>query len=205
MDELYKLSDEALQARAIDGDPSAEELLVQRFGRLVRQSARPLFLVGGDSEDLIQEGMLGLLAAIRTYSATTEARFATYAGVCIRNRLLTAIKTASRNKHTPLNQAVSLESPQVDETRGPETRRDLEEQVLADAWAEEMQTQFVGVLSRFEHKIFVLFLQGLSYQEMAARMGKDAKSIDNAVGRIRKKLTVHLRAGDSSTARSAKG
>ncbi|MCL2843678.1 MAG: sigma-70 family RNA polymerase sigma factor [Oscillospiraceae bacterium] len=200
MDELHKLSDETLQTMATRGDSLAEEVLVQRFGRLVRQSARPLFLAGGDSEDLIQEGMLGLLAAIRTYSPAAEASFSTYAVVCIRNRLLTAIKTASRNKHTPLNQAVSLEVPQIDQRHGTEGRRDLEEQVLANAWVDEMQAQFVGVLSRFEHEILVLFLQGLSYQEMAVCTGKSTKSIDNAVGRIRKKLAAHL-----ATARSAEG
>jgi len=203
MDEQYKVSDEALQALAMDGDVRAEEALVQRFGRLVWQSARPLFLVGGDSEDLTQEGMMGLLAAIRTYSPAVGASFSTYAGVCIRNRLRTAIKTASRNKHIPLNRAISLESPQVEERRGSDVRRDLEEQVLAEAWADEMQTRFVGVLSRFEHEILVLFLQGLSYQEMAAYVGKSTKSIDNAVGRIRKKLAAHLCAGGSSTAKPA--
>ena len=192
MDELYRLSDEALQAMATDGNPLAEEVLVQRFGRLVRQSARPLFLAGGDSEDLFQEGMLGLLAAIRTYAPTAESTFATYAQVCIRNRLLTAIKTASRNKHTPLNQAVSLELPQIEERYGTEMRRDLEEQVLAAAWVDEMQLRFTGMLSQFEHEILVLFLRGLSYQEMAERTGKTTKSIDNAVGRIRKKLAAHL-------------
>jgi len=206
MDELYKMSDEALQARAMCGDALAEEVLLQRFGRLVRQSARPLFLAGGDSEDLTQEGMMGLLAAIRTFSSAAGASFSTYADTCIRNRLLAAIRTASRYKHTPLNQAVSLGAPDVDVAfRGVGVLRDLEEQVLAQAWVDEMQTRFADVLSRFEYEILDLFILGLSYQEMAIRTKKSVKSIDNAVQRIRKKLAVHLIPGESSLARSAEG
>ena len=104
-------SDEVLCGRAAAGDRVAEERLVIRYNRLVRGCARPYFLAGGDSEDLIQEGMVGLLAAIREYDPSKAASFRTYAEVCIKNRLLSVIKAAARDKHTPLNNSVSFETP----------------------------------------------------------------------------------------------
>lgn len=188
MEELYNLSDEALQAFAVQGNTRAEEILAQRFSRLVKANARPLFLAGGDSEDLTQEGMLGLLAAIRTYSPDAGASFQTYAELCIRRRLLSAIKMASRYKHGPLNHAISFESSHFDEVPRQHLLRDLEEQILSKEQADEMHRQLGGVLSGFEHDILRLFLEGLSYGEMAERTQKPVKSIDNAVQRIRKKL-----------------
>ena len=191
MEELYNLTDEALQDLAARGDTRAEEVLVQRFGRLVKTVARPLFLTGGDSEDLTQEGMMGLLSAIRTFSPDFGASFQTYAEVCIRRRLLSAIKTASRYKHSPLNHAVSFDSSQFDETIAPYLLRDMEERILSKEQTDEMHRAFGSVLSGFEHDILRLFLEGLSYQEMAQKLGKSVKSVDNAVQRIRKKLARH--------------
>ncbi|MCL2568385.1 MAG: sigma-70 family RNA polymerase sigma factor [Oscillospiraceae bacterium] len=191
MDELHSLTDEMLQYLAATGDPRAEEILVQRFGRLVKISARPLFLAGGDSEDLTQEGMLGLLAAIRTFSPEEGASFRTYAEVCIRRRLLSAIKTASRYKHGPLNHAISFDSSLFDETSQPYLLRDLEDRILSEERADEMHRQLRHVLSSFEHEMLRLFLEGLSYQEMADSAGRSVKSVDNAVQRIRKKLAQH--------------
>ena len=104
-------SDEKLCAQAANGDRRAEEILVVRYNRLVRMCARPYFLAGGDSEDLIQEGMVGLLGAIREYDPKKAASFRTYAEVCIKNRLFSAVKAAARDKHTPLNNSVSFENP----------------------------------------------------------------------------------------------
>ena len=111
------LTDEQLAQRAAGGDTQAETELVQRYGRLVRVCARPLFLAGGDSEDLIQEGMLGLLTAIRSYDPGRDAMFRTYAEICIRSRLLTAVRAAQGGKHAPLNHSVSYEPPLFDGTR----------------------------------------------------------------------------------------
>ena len=105
------LGDEELCTRAAAGDRGAEEALVLRYNRLVRMCARPYFLAGGDSEDLIQEGMVGLLTAIREYDPDKSVAFRSYAEVCIKNRLLSAIKAAARGKHTPLNNSVSFETP----------------------------------------------------------------------------------------------
>ncbi|MCL2367659.1 MAG: sigma-70 family RNA polymerase sigma factor [Oscillospiraceae bacterium] len=190
MEELYILTDEALQALAAKGDDEAEAVLIQRFGRLVKTNARPLFLAGGDSEDLTQEGMMGLLAAIRTFSPEHGASFQTYAGICIRRRLLTAVKTASRYKHLPLNHAVSFEASQLDGGVGHLSRAP-EEQLLSRELADEMRERIAHVLSGFEREILELFLEGLSYQEMAERVRKTEKSVDNAVQRIRKKLAAY--------------
>jgi len=159
---------------------------------LVKINARPLFLAGGDSEDLTQEGMLGLLAAIRTFSPEVGVSFQTYAETCIRRRLLTAVKTASRQKHAPLNYAISFESSQFDETQASHISRDLEEQILAEEQFGELCFRFSHTLSGFENKILGLFLEGLSYGEMAERVGKSVKSVDNAIQRIRKKLAGQL-------------
>jgi len=188
MEELYNLNDEALQTLAVHGNAHAEGVLAQRFSRLVKANARPLFLAGGDSEDLIQEGMLGLLSAIRTFSPDLGTSFQTYAKVCIRRRLLSAIKTASRYKHGPLNHAISFDSSYFDEPSRTHLLRDLEDQILSKEQADELHRQLGDVLSRFEYDILRLFLEGLSYGEMAERIQKSVKSIDNAVQRIRKKL-----------------
>lgn len=199
MEELDTLTDETLQALAQGGNAAAEEVLVGRFVRLVKMRARPLFLVGGDSEDLTQEGMLGLLAAIRTYNPNADVTFRAYAEICIRRRLLSAIKTATRYKHTPLNQAISLESAQFDETQLRSHSRDLEEQILTEEQTEEILCRYAPLLSGFECEILTLFLAGLSYREMAERVRKPVKSVDNAVSRIRKKLANSTNSGENSS------
>ena len=171
-------------------DAQAEEALVLQYARLVRVCTRPYFLAGGDSEDLIQEGMLGLLSAIRTFDPRRNVKLSTYAEFCIRRRVISAIRTASANKHSPLNNYISLESPQLDEsnTSSAYFLRDPEDFVIARERAVEVEKLLYGVLSRFESKALELFLEGMSYTEMAARLGKTHKSVDNAVQRIRRKL-----------------
>ena len=188
------LSDQELQACAAAGDPDAEEALAERYVRSVRICARPLFLAGGDSEDLIQEGMLGLLSAIRQYDPSANVPFKTYAELCINRRLYRAVKSAARLKHLPLNNGVPLDSilseeSQPQATSYPEAnRRITEEQVLARESEKELHSAFSQYLSGFEAKVLQLYLSGLSYAEMAAQTHKSEKSIDNAVQRIRRKL-----------------
>ena len=190
MEQFSHLADEALQTLAAEGNAEAEETLISRFSHLVRRAARPLFLIGGDSEDLTQEGMLGLLSAVRSFRPDLSTSFQTYAETCIRYRLLTAVKSAARYKHTPLNDALSLESSQFEESqaRAAALPRDMEERLLEQEGADEMWGRLGKLLSGFEHRVLELFLAGLSYQEMAAYLEKPEKSIDNAVQRIRKKL-----------------
>ena len=178
-----------LAKKAAAGDAEAEEALVSEYARLVRACARPYFLAGGDSEDMIQEGMLGLLSAVRTFNSGKGVKFATYAEFCIRRRIYSAIRSASGYKHTPLNSYISLESPQLDESNTHAIfLRDPEDFVIARESAGEVERLLYGALSRFESGVLGLYLEGMSYKEMAARMGKSSKSVDNAVQRIRRKL-----------------
>ena len=201
MIDYASLEDKELQSLASSGDREAEEALAGRYLRLVRACARPFFLAGGDSEDLIQEGTFGLLSAIRQYRADAGASFKTEH--CIRMRLLSAIKSASQLKHFPLNDGVSLE--QLSEDPGaqlsaiPEiSRRSPEELVLERESKEELYTAFAEQLSRLERKVLSLYLDGLSYKDIAQRLGKEPKAIDNAVQRIRRKLARNFNSGDIS-------
>lgn len=194
MTDYSTISDQALQAYAAGGDHVAEEALAERYVRTVRACARPLFLAGGDSEDLTQEGMLGLLSAIRSYDPAANVPFKTYAELCIRRRLSSAVRSASRLKHLPLNSGVPLDSILSEEAQPqsatyPEAnRRVTEEQVLARESEKELYSAFSQCLSGFEERVLQLYLSGLSYAEMAAQTCKSEKSIDNAVQRIRRKL-----------------
>jgi len=179
-----------LAHKAKSGDSAAEEVLVTEYARVVRACARPFFLAGGDAEDLIQEGMLGLLSAIRNFDPARGVKFSTYAEFCIRRRIISAIRLASGNKHTPLNSYISLESQQLDESSAQSAYflRDPEDFVIARESAHEFNRLLFGALSRFESGVLELYLEGMSYKDMAARLGKSNKSVDNAVQRIRRKL-----------------
>jgi len=184
----------------VDRDTFAEEELVKRYSRLVKMCARPYFLMGGDSEDLFQEGMFGLLSAIRVYDGTMETSFRTYAELCIRRRLLSAIKSASRLKHTPINGSISLDDI-LSKEDAPDIgvfRRIPEEQVLARESANEFFHTFSRCLSKFETIIMNLYLDGLSYYEIAVKVGRPEKSVDNAVQRVRRKLARNHNLGDFS-------
>jgi len=198
------LDDVCLQKLAAGGDRQAEEQLTLRYSRLVKICARPYFLAGGDSEDLTQEGMLGLLTAIREFDGGIGTSFKAFAELCIKRRLITAVKNASRMKHTPLNDGLSLEEILSDESQThaafpPEAfRRIPEEQVLARESVKEMILNYSRFLSRFEANILNLYLDGLSYKEMAEYVGRSQKSVDNAIQRIRRKLARCLNLGDIS-------
>ena len=198
-------ADEALCTLAASGDRIAEEALVMRYHRLVRICARPYFLAGGDSEDLIQEGMVGLLAAIREYDSGKAASFRTFAEVCIKNRLISVIKAAARDKHIPLNNYVSFETPLFSGNgdrfayHAPGRQvEDPEEIFLSrESFRERMET-LMGQLSGFEASVLRLYLNGLSYSEIAAEVNKSPKSVDNAVQRIRRMLAQQSSSGDVS-------
>lgn len=187
-------SDEALCARVSSGDRKAEEALVLRYGRLVRVCARPFFLLGGDSEDLIQEGMLGLLKAVREFDPSRAASFRTFAALCIRSRLLSAVKEASQDKHRPLNNSISFETPFFDwnsdslangaepQSADPETALINREEV------QERLDRVRGQLSGFEANVLGYYLSGLTSSEIASALNRSPKSVDNAVQRIRRKF-----------------
>ena len=196
-----ELDDNRLQELAAVGDRQAEERLVVKYMRLVRRCSRPFFLVGGAPEDLIQEGMLGLLSAIRQYDPKQNAAFKTYAELCIKNRLLSAVKTDSRLKHNPLNDGLPLDSLLSEESQIPLLaytelfRRTPDEQVLARENKMELQQSFKRCLSPMERNVLRLYLDGLSYQEIAEQTGKPIKAVDNAIQRIRRKLAQNLDSG----------
>lgn len=191
------MTDEELWTLAHGGDLAAEEQLIKRYSQTVRVCARPYFLVGGDSEDLTQEGMFGLLSAVRSFDPKRDVTFKTYAERCIDLRLITAIRTASRFKHRPLNDSVSLDSPEFDErqilSRG--FLRDPEELVITRELTDELQNALTESLSRLERTVLALYLEGLSYTDIAVRTGRSVKSVDNAVQRIRHKLTQQHKPG----------
>ena len=179
-------SDEELCRLSASGDRNAEEALVKRYLRMVRDCARPFFLAGGDSEDLIQEATFGLLKAIREFEPGHDAKFRTFAEVCIRNRIRSAVTTAARSKHAPLNDSVPFESPMLGIGASPE------ELYISREEEAERLSQLNQRLSSLERKILLLFLHGLSYREISEQVGRPIKSVDNAIQRIRRKVVGDL-------------
>ena len=193
------LSDE--QLLSLDDAGVAEEELVRRYAGLVRACARPLFLVGGDGEDLIQEGMLGLLQAIREYRADREASFRTFAEVCVRSRLSSALRAASRDKHMPFNRSISLDRPFFDcslYASGALILTDPEMLIIDRDRVSRLLESTRKQLSEFEAKILGYYLDGLSVKEIAETMGRSPKSVDNAVQRVRRKAARQISSGDIS-------
>lgn len=189
---LEELADEALCRRVSQGDRMAEEALVKRYNRLVRAITRPYFLAGGDSDDLIQEGMMGLMKAVREFDSSKEASFRTFAEVCIRNRMFSALRAASREKHSPLNQSISIEAPFFDSNSyatvsGHVSSCDPEELLLLREKAEHDFVRINQQLSSMERSVLSLYLDGLTYGEIAKVLKKSPKSVENAVQRIRRK------------------
>lgn len=181
-------TDEALLQAARGGDRGAEEALIMRYTRLTRACARPLFLAGGDSEDLVQEGLMGLLDAIREFDSSQGAAFATFARVCVQNRLRSAVRSAAREKHMALNAAVPWEGQEASEGGGAKSPENPEDVVIAqENWREEV-ARLGRELSPFEREVLGQYLDGFSYQEIAQATGKPPKAVDNAVQRIRRKL-----------------
>ena len=196
-------SDAELQTAASSGDRLAEEVLVERYMRLVRSCARPLFLAGGDSEDLIQEGMFGILSAIRQFDPKAGASFRTFAEHCVRTRLLSAVKSASRLKHLPLNDGLSLEQLSEDSDAHMSAMSEIlhqnpEDLILARERTEELYAELSKCLSKLEKQVLDLYLDGLSYREIAQYLKRDEKAIDNAVQRIRRKLARNPNFSDNS-------
>lgn len=203
-DSSDRLTDKQLCQMARDGSRTAEEMLVLRYSRLVRACARPYFLAGGDAEDLIQEGMLGLLKAVRDFDAEREASFFTYAQLCVKSRLYSVLKSAARAKHSPLNNYVSLDAPFFDGLSclaaefSLHRPLDPEELVIGREKTKELTKSLMGLLSGFEAKVLGLYLNGLSYHEIATAVNRPPKSVDNAVQRVRKKLAHYFSShGDS--------
>ena len=201
MTDYPQLSDQELQQMYCEGDQTAGNELMQRYRQMVRSCTRPYFLAGGDSEDLLQEGMIGLLSAMREYKSEAGTTFRTFAELCVRRRVISAAKAASRQKHAPLNDGVSLEELLSVEGSGAlpdHFSRSPEDELLERESAQDFLNAYSGYLSPFEAEILGHYLSGLSFGEIAQRCGRSEKSVDNAVQRIRKKLYGHIHFGDFS-------
>ena len=198
-EQTYKIAkDEELVLMAQNGDDAAQEYLLDKYKSLVRARSRAYFLIGADSEDIIQEGMIGLYKAVRDYNEEKNASFRSFAELCVNRQMITAIKAATRQKHQPLNSYVSLNKP-VYEEESEQTYMDFlqsdssallnpETLLIGQENKHFLEDQMVKNLSSFETRVLVLYLQGRSYFEIAHVLDKPEKSIDNALQRVKKKL-----------------
>ena len=189
-------TDEQLVEMLRAGDEEAERQLYERYKQTVRSRARTYFLIGADHEDLVQEGMIGLYKAVLEYNPDREVSFRGFADLCITRQILTAIKRATRKKHAPLNTYVSLNQP-IFEEGGDQTLFDTmqnlrvvdpEEQLIGREEYERIQKYLQENLSSLEQTVLGLYLNGLSYQQIAQKLNRPPKSIDNALQRIKHKL-----------------
>jgi len=187
------LADEEICLLAQGGNADALETLVFRYSRMIRASVRTMYIAGADQEDLMQEGMLGLWDAVRTYDQNRAKGFPQYAKRCIINRIYTAVKAANRLKHTPLNNYISLQGPLFDERADTGVPDFNPEAFVIDRENEnELEKKLSGLLSVFEIKVLELFLEGLTYEEMSEILLKPRKSLENAIFRIRKKMAENI-------------
>jgi RNA polymerase sporulation-specific sigma factor len=193
-------TDETIVGMAQDGDRIALEYLLSKYKNFVRSKARSYFLIGADHEDIVQEGMIGLFKSIRDYQLERLSSFRAFAELCITRQIITAIKTATRQKHLPLNSYVSLNKPIYDE----ESDRTLMD-VIVEGHAQNPEELIIGredilsirdqvgtVLSSLEQDVLSAYLDGKSYQEIADKLGRHVKSIDNALQRVKRKLEKYL-------------
>lgn len=190
-------SDELLVDMARSGDEHAEEFLLKKYKDFVRSKARAYFLVGGDSDDLIQEGMIGLYNAISHYDDSKASSFMTYAAICINNKLISAVSADNRKKNAPLNGYVSIYSMITDDAGEEASLSDVlpdmdnvnpEDIILNEEQERLAANRLFRSLSRLEEEVLSYYMEGLGYAEIAARIGRPEKSVDNAIQRIRTKL-----------------
>ncbi len=179
-----KYSDEELIDYLRDGDAKIVDFLVNKYKNLVRMEAGNMFIIGGEKEDLIQEGMIGLFKAVRDFDPGRDSSFLTFARLCVSRQMYTAIQAAGRQKHTPLNTYISIYEDDFQKIGGI----DPEEAFLDKERVAMLEETFEKQLSSFEKQVLDLKITGLDYQEIAAILGKDSKSTDNALSRIKSKL-----------------
>ena len=195
-----RMNDEEIVQLCHNGDVSAEEYLLYKYKNFVRSKARSYFLIGADHEDIVQEGMIGLYKAIRDYKAEKLSSFRAFAELCITRQIITAIKTATRQKHIPLNSYVSLNKPLYDE-ESDRTLLDIiieggtsnpEDMIINQENLGHIHQKMNEVLSSLEQEVLSAYLDGKSYQEIADSLGRHVKSIDNALQRVKRKLEKYL-------------
>ncbi|GIO22923.1 RNA polymerase sporulation sigma factor SigH [Oceanobacillus sp. J11TS1] len=193
---LDKLEDINLLELIRQGDSYALDLLIQRYINFVRSKARTYFLVGADREDIIQEGMIGLYKAVRDFNMEQPSSFKSFAELCVTRQIITAIKTATRQKHVPLNSYVSLDKPIYEEESdrtlldiiSSSENSDPEEMLINQEAYGAMEFKLSELLSGLERQVLQLYLDGCTYQEIAVQLNRHVKSIDNALVRVKRKL-----------------
>jgi len=194
------LVDEEVVEFAREGDDAALEYLINKYKNFVRAKARSYFLIGADREDIIQEGMIGLYKAIRDFRMDKLSSFRAFAELCITRQIITAIKTATRQKHIPLNSYVSLNKPIYDEDSdrtlldviSGSKITDPEELIISREEFDDIEEKMGEILSSLEWKVLMSYLEGKSYQEIAEDLNRHVKSIDNALQRVKRKLERYL-------------
>ncbi|ADU28390.1 RNA polymerase sporulation sigma factor SigH [Evansella cellulosilytica] len=191
-----EIEDESLVEYVREGDSSALEYLINKYKNFVRAKARSYFLIGADHEDIVQEGMIGLYKAIRDFKGDKLSSFKAFAELCITRQIITAIKTATRQKHIPLNSYVSLDKPIYDE-ESDRTLLDVivgskisdpEELLINREEFDDIELKMSEILSDLERKVLMQYLDGRSYQEISVDLKRHVKSIDNALQRVKRKL-----------------
>ncbi|MDQ4096099.1 MAG: RNA polymerase sporulation sigma factor SigH [Actinomycetota bacterium] len=199
--DISELEDHVLVQRVQGGDERCLEVLLSRYRNFARSKARSYFLAGSDKEDVVQEGMIGLYKAIRDFDASQETPFRAFAELCISRQILTAIKTANRNKHQPLNSSISLDAPAYSNDTGEKSVADSliapaindpAELLISAEEIEAIRTSMRDNLTELEGDVLRLYMDGKSYEEIAGALGNHVKSIDNALQRIKRKLQRHL-------------
>ncbi|MFR6291618.1 MAG: RNA polymerase sporulation sigma factor SigH [Peptococcaceae bacterium] len=204
---LEHLTDEEIVGLAKNGNVDGLEYLINKYKNFVRAKARTYFLIGADREDIIQEGMIGLYKAIRDYRGDRQASFRAFAEICVTRQIITAIKTATRQKHIPLNSYVSLNKPVFDE----DSERTLAEVVPTTGKSGNPEDLFINqenlmdiestmhrILSPLEQQVVNLYLEGKSYVEIAQDLNRHVKSVDNALQRVKRKLEQYLEKREES-------
>lgn len=198
-----ELDDHYLVALAKDGRTDAYDSIVRRYRGFVRLKASSYFLLGGESDDLIQEGLLGLYKAVRDYRTDRESSFRNFAELCITRQIITAVKTSTRNKHAPLNEYISFAQTPATASEGDQTLEDVLPgptvhdpaiQVISSEELHSLVGCLTSALSDLESSVLSLYLDGRSYEEIAGRLDCDTKTVDNALQRVKRKVGTHLNA-----------
>lgn len=196
-----ELEDTYVVALAKQGRTDAYDTIVRRYYGFVRLKASSYFLIGGDADDLIQEGLVGLYKAIRDFRSDRESSFRNFAELCITRQIITAVKTSTRNKHTPLNEYVSFSQtpaaggegdPTLDEMLPGPSVHDPANQVISSEELHSLIGCLSSVLSELESSVLSLYLDGYSYEVVAERLDCDTKTVDNALQRVKRKVAAHL-------------
>ncbi len=194
---LQGLKDEELIKLYRDGNEDAIDIIFERYKYLVRKKAKAMYIAGGDNDDLIQEGMIGLYKAVRDYNEDRQASFATFAGMCINRHMMSAVTASNRKKNIPLNSYVSFDAPaDGDEQSGtrlvevlkPDNEQNPEYMFIDREHTRLLEDKIVSALSVYEKKVLDMYLEGKDYIEIAKELNKQPKSVDNAIQRIRIKV-----------------